>query len=384
LTPIATQPVAGNTVHTAPENRAYFPALDGVRAIAFLLVFAHHYARLEVGWVGVDIFFVLSGFLITGILFDTRDKPHRVRNFYVRRSLRIFPLYYGTILAIILATPFVHWHWDWRWLSWPLYAGNLILFVHRGFLDPGTMSLVNGWLTGAHGVALFVGHFWSLCVEEQFYLIWPWIVFKIKSRRLLIAIATTIVILGPLLRHLANLYLPADRIREGITAHGTPFRLDTLMMGALIALLYRGASRDALFKTAKVSIWIAGIVSFVVTAAVLLRPALFVHRGLKPLVFTLGFSLIAFFAGTLVVRCLISGTLLARILSNQVLRWIGRISYGAYIIHDMFHPFYDRMANALHVPVSVIALPATFCIAWLSFRFFESRFLDMKDRWTAA
>ena len=112
-------PVAGNTAHTKPENRAFYPALDGLRAIAFLMVFGQHYLQLPWGWAGVDLFFVLSGFLITGILFDTCDDSHRIRNFYVRRTLRIFPLYYGVMLALLLMQPIIHWHLNWHWLIWP-------------------------------------------------------------------------------------------------------------------------------------------------------------------------------------------------------------------------------------------------------------------------
>lgn len=103
------QIVTGNTEHTRPENRAFYPALDGLRAIAFLMVFMEHYLEFPWGWAGVDVFFVLSGFLITGILFDSLDDPYRVRNFYVRRTLRIFPLYYGIMLALVLSWPLIHW-----------------------------------------------------------------------------------------------------------------------------------------------------------------------------------------------------------------------------------------------------------------------------------
>jgi peptidoglycan/LPS O-acetylase OafA/YrhL len=80
-------PVTGNTEHTKPENPAFFPALAGWRAVAFLIVFLHHYTSLSWGWTGVDLFFVLSGFHITGIPFDGRNDSHRVRNFYVRFSI---------------------------------------------------------------------------------------------------------------------------------------------------------------------------------------------------------------------------------------------------------------------------------------------------------
>src|ERR1700722_7833144 len=100
----------------APEKKRFYPALDGLRAIAVLMVFYQHYypnfrMGLNWGWAGVDIFFVLSGFLITGILYDTQNAAHRFRNFYVRRTLRIFPLYYGVLLLALLLTPLLHWTW---------------------------------------------------------------------------------------------------------------------------------------------------------------------------------------------------------------------------------------------------------------------------------
>ena len=170
-------PPTGNTELTRPENRAFFPALDGLRAVAFLMVFGQHYLALAWGWTGVNIFFVLSGFLITGILYDTRADPFRVRNFYIRRTLRIFPLYYGVFLVLLLLTPLLHWHWNRYWTLWPLYLGNFLRF-----LSP--LSLLRGsaleYAADAHlssvrlpHTELYLGHFWSLCVEEQFYLIWP-------------------------------------------------------------------------------------------------------------------------------------------------------------------------------------------------------------------
>jgi peptidoglycan/LPS O-acetylase OafA/YrhL len=113
LLPIKRMPVS-SIAQVAPANRVYYPALDGLRAVAFIGVFLHHYMSLPYGWAGVDVFFVLSGFLITGILYDTQDEPHRARNFYIRRTLRIFPLYYGVLLFIFLLTPVLHWAWTWQ------------------------------------------------------------------------------------------------------------------------------------------------------------------------------------------------------------------------------------------------------------------------------
>lgn len=139
-------PVSGNTEYTQPENRTFYPALDGLRAFAFLLVFVHHYTDYcSWGWAGVDLFFVLSGFLITGILFDTRLDTYRARNFYIRRTLRIFPLYYAVLLAILLLWPLAHWQMTWRWIIWPLYAGNFMCTVHYSTGSP-TQHLADFYL----------------------------------------------------------------------------------------------------------------------------------------------------------------------------------------------------------------------------------------------
>jgi peptidoglycan/LPS O-acetylase OafA/YrhL len=159
--------VAGNTSHTRPENRAFYPALDGLRAIAFLMVFCVRYIYMPWGWAGVDVFFVLSGFLITGILFDSLDDLHRVRNFYVRRILRIFPLYYGVMLLLL---PFIYGQLSWSWLLWPAYLGNYARFFHPYVVDTPAGNLADFQLilqVGNHA-RLYLGHFWSLCVEEQF------------------------------------------------------------------------------------------------------------------------------------------------------------------------------------------------------------------------
>src|SRR5579863_7708142 len=173
------EPVTGTVSGMRPENRAYFPALDGLRTLAFLMVFGFHYTLLPWGWAGVDLFFVLSGFLITGILWDARDELHRARDFYIRRTLRIFPLYYGVILLLIFSYPWLRWQWDWSWLLWPTYLGNLACFFHSCAPDTVYQRMSDAQLLSSvyPKAPLYFGHFWSLCMEEQFYLIWPWIVF---------------------------------------------------------------------------------------------------------------------------------------------------------------------------------------------------------------
>ncbi|HEX6051682.1 MAG TPA: acyltransferase, partial [Gemmatimonadaceae bacterium] len=168
----------------------HVPALDGVRGLAVALVLVCHVAwdfsspsymergLIEVaraGWIGVDLFFVLSGFLITGILLDTRGGPKYFRHFYVRRTLRIFPLYYAILVGVFVITPLVAATRDRRWFTdivdqqgwfWT-YTSNVFLAV-----------------TGRWEQTGILGHFWSLAVEEQFYLIWPAVVLLLSPRQL--------------------------------------------------------------------------------------------------------------------------------------------------------------------------------------------------------
>jgi peptidoglycan/LPS O-acetylase OafA/YrhL len=260
------QPVTGNTTQTQPANRVYFPALDGIRAVAFLLVFFQHYAGIPWGWSGVNIFFVLSGFLITGILVDTRDHPHRARNFYIRRTLRIFPLYYGIFIILLLLTPLMH--WSMGWLAWPLYLGNFLRFWAPGPQGSVQQMAADAQLLGVGFI--YLGHFWSLCVEEQFYLIWPWIVFRVRSTRTLLWICTATVVVVPLLRVVTSHYAPPWMLDAELLYRVTPFQLDSLLLGGLLAVLWRGAHRTTLLTVAR-------IVAVVCTIAAVLYLALTVH-----------------------------------------------------------------------------------------------------------
>jgi peptidoglycan/LPS O-acetylase OafA/YrhL len=217
--------------------RRHIPALDGVRGVAVLLVISNHlgsalippYANLIdygagklVGytWVGVDLFFVLSGYLITGILSDTRHSEHYFRNFYARRALRIFPLYYAFLLAIfvllprvglVLPEPDVMHHQAWFWT----YVSNFY-FARLGWLPMST------------------GHLWSLSIEEQFYLLWPLVVLLIPRQTLARTCATLIgvIVVGrAVLIHLGLSVLQVYLL--------TPTHLDPLLAGAFVALVAR-------------------------------------------------------------------------------------------------------------------------------------------------
>jgi peptidoglycan/LPS O-acetylase OafA/YrhL len=217
------------------------------------MVFGAHYLNLPWGWAGVDIFFVLSGFLITGILYDTCEQPHRVRNFYVRRTLRIFPLYYGLMLLLLLSYPFFRWEWSWDWLLWPAYLGNFCRGIHPYTQWSPLEMLADFQPLSARiaGCQLYLGHFWSLCVEEQFYLVWPWVVFWIRDRRRLMQVCLACVVICPVMRIVGHHVLPQFMLEQEVLYRWTPFRVDALLLGGLIALARRGRWAGVLLKVAR-------------------------------------------------------------------------------------------------------------------------------------
>ena len=197
--------------------------LDGIRCLAMILVIGIHFRLFWFGWVGLQLFFVLSGFLITRILIDHADETPRdyFLKFYARRALRIFPAFYAFIIAFLLiswlidAAPRTTQYWEYA----STYIYNIVVALdnekHR----------------------FFIGHFWSLCVEEQFYLVWPLIIYFTPRRHLKPAMIG-IILLAPLCRYLTYYHwswfdnsgwLPATYLLP--TSH-----MDAFAMGALLAI----------------------------------------------------------------------------------------------------------------------------------------------------
>lgn len=396
--------VTGNTTHTMPENRVFYPALDGLRAVAFLMVFGQHYLQIPWGWTGVDLFFVLSGFLITGILFDTRNDVYRVRNFYIRRTLRIFPLYYGVMLSLFCIEPLMHWQWNWKWLVWPVYLGNYARFIHPYSLGDPLQRLADFQpvrLFGHRHLILYLGHFWSLCVEEQFYIIWPWVVFWIRDRKKLSSLCAVTLPFCLGMRIFAQHLLPHWELNNEILYRATPFRVDALLLGGFISLVQRGHWKQAMFRVANISFPI--LMSLVILWTFLAPNE---HLWQRPYLypdweFTWGLSVIDITSALLILVAIQPRSFVHKVLSFGPLRWIGRISYGAYVLHDIPHAIYTYYSTKLISQIAIghqtseqlisggstvvaafVGLLSTLFLAWLSFRFIESPFLDIKKRWT--
>lgn len=330
------------------SEHKYYPALDGTRAIAALLVLVFHSAQeglplpaiVNFGQTGVDLFFVLSGFLITSILLAARPRDWaEVRTFYARRSLRIFPLYY---LALALCTLFLF-HVDW----------------------PFWVYLENFWMSAGKAIA-GPGHLWSLAVEEQFYLVWPCLVLFVPRRFLLKILSGTIIFSFVLRVLLAASHHDVYSL--------TLTRLDGLSGGAILALLH---------STGSLRRWRPLLLAMAVCSSLLIVAIGSTFRTTGEIWFTAAkYSLLAaLYSGCIGWLVCSPEAKLSRALSIRPLRFIGRISYGLYV----WHPFvFVLLFRALHGHSpwleAALAFPLAFLLASLSWYAFERPFLRLKDR----
>lgn len=355
------------------------PELDSVRGIAvagvvLLHAFYTQYSSLHFrglprlfmlatlyGWLGVNLFFVLSGFLITGILLDSREKPHYFRRFYTRRALRILPAYY--LLLILLAV---------------LHQSS------AAFLGLSFVYLAN--VTGLFGIFADYPPLWSLAVEEHFYIFWPAVVYKLTRRRLMIA-TIAICVLEPVLR--------AISFRMGhIDGLGTYTWLvaDGLATGSLIAILLRTSASRKMIAVVCGSLLVGGL-----GLAGVGRPFGIVTRE-RMLGAVFQETLIDMvFAGILLLILLLGTSPARRYVNNSVLRFLGYISYGLYLIHQLVFWNYDKLCRKFWPSLQpsdghfglimlrfVVAGGTAIAVAYLSRQYFEERFLRLKDRFASA
>jgi len=367
------------------DYKQRFPALDGIRALAVTLVFLEHYGGGSHGgrifnlinllrlhfWVGVDLFFVLSGFLITGILFDTRDDSKFFKRFFLRRSVRILPIFYFVLAVLLALTPFLHYRWHWGQLTFLVYLGN--------FFANYNWELYKLLTPVYPTFKVNLAHFWSLCVEEQFYMLWPIVVWLVRDRVKLLRTAAGIAVLVLGLR--VTIYFWGGPAVAGLWSLRTlPFRMDSLIIGGILALLLRGPNSDRWQRRCRPA--------FLIGSAITLAIFIFSPAGDSPWLLTVGLTFIAIACAGLIGMSLRTGSPVFRFFYQKPLRILGKYSYGFYVYHALYEwawiMFLVYLMDHLHsmLLAGIIALGLNFIVTFLvskySYDLFEVKFLRLK------
>jgi peptidoglycan/LPS O-acetylase OafA/YrhL len=349
-------------------KKGYIPALDGVRGCAILLVLLFHCLKTsvfpfstlsEIGWIGVDLFFVLSGFLITGILIDTRGCKNFLAIFIYKRILRIFPLYY-LCLFIFFITLFIpkitiiNFYLDKRFLNDIFYYLTFtqnILFSFRGWNESDILN-----------------HFWSLALEEQFYLFWPIIVMLFRNKNIIL-ISVFLISISLITRNLN----PTNPFSYVFTFA----RIDALVIGSISAILIR-TNIQLLNKYVHYT--------FVITLAIILFIIILTHSvSLGNIAFIkCGYTFFDIQFASLIILVFDTkriGMFVNNIFSAKILTFLGKYSYGIYIYHWLlYRGVYAYLEAKFNLP-SIFTFPFigfVILISFMSYHLYEKRFLKYK------
>jgi peptidoglycan/LPS O-acetylase OafA/YrhL len=362
---------AAETRTSSPPARATFSGhiveLDGLRGIAILLVCAFHFSFvmvtcplpaaqslqkvLWIGWCGVDLFFALSGFLITGILLDSAGSKHYFRTFYIRRALRIFPLYFA-FLAIMLGL--LH-HVLWR-------------HKYPGITTWWYLVYLQNWKPNHTAGDLHVDHLWSLAIEEQFYMVWPLIVW-LFPRRWIAPLTLAIAAVAVFLRCAVM-----PRFGYDFMYRGTLTRMDGLALGAFIAVAVRTPGIAGLLRR---------LLPFGILVSAAVLASAFVVQGNfqwdRPMQ-VYGTSAMAVLFALLVFWCV---DLRPRLMRSRLLQSFARYAYAIYVFHSPLNQIVSPQLERLwQIPAPafgfvlrcfyIVAMTGlSWSLAWLSWRYFE-------------
>lgn len=384
-------------------DAGYWKPIDGLRAIAFLLVFISHLGGIapfpagtfmnklaNCGWVGVDLFFVISGFLITALLLREKEKYGSIsfKQFYLRRALRILPVYYLVLFIACFAVPMFGVADAPRWngaaaFFWPVFVPFLFFFGNytMAWRRPQIVSLE---MRKGVNLDTFLSPFWSLCVEEQFYLCWPFLVSKLKSAKALLLTCLSLTALAVVIRQV--LYVYATTHPDVIAGHmlyytNTVCRLDTLMIGAAIAVTHQ------YFPT-----WFGGLkrlgpLFFLLSVGAF---GMMVHSGINicenPVGIVPVMSGVAFMFGSLLLASLFFQPF-GWLMSSAPIAHFGRLTYAMYCFHV---PVLNEVGKHLHLTgwasapyvdwtiKLIISLACTYLLALLSWHLMEKRCMELR------
>ena len=367
------------------RSKHFLPELEGIRGYAFLIVFLVHYTYslalqpagpgllryavfllAQISWVAVPIFFVLSGFLITGILYDTRYRQGFFSVFYQRRAVRILPLYYFVLGLYAL-------------LSWAtsqkMPLQQLWFLVYLQNLPSLPMTI---W-----GNKFFtIGHLWSLAVEEQFYILWPVVIWLLPHRKSLLRFCYAAIAVSAITRLVWPLvHLSPEAMYTNLVTRG-----DAIMLGAALALHSRRAGFD-MKRLHQPALWVLAL------SVLLLYTRVFIAGNALPRDF-IGIAfmnpIINVIAACIIVLTLAPGSLLHRACRIGSICSLGSMSYSLYLLHGLLYPLIQvlwapRLARQIGHPASraviIIGTGAiTYAASWLCYRFFELPAVRARDR----
>ncbi len=386
---------AGDPLPSSPgADERRIPAFDGLRGIAILLVFIFHIKPPSESplngkvvdfifgplWCGVDLFFVLSGFLITGILADTKQHARYFLNFYARRTVRIFPLYYGVLGALFVVLPLM------GMLPIPQLKGLLAGDYYKALWDNQAwlwLYLQNFLQARGEHQLPGLGHFWSLAIEEQFYLVWPFLVYFLSSKSML-RLAAAIFVMGlPLRWALLHYGFDSWAIR-----HITFARVDALAAGACVALLYRNCPLHVLRKLT-LPLFSVSLIAVLVLAA--LVPGM-TRNSFEVTVW--GYTAFAALFSSIIMAILSqqapAGFL--RMLNLRFMTFFGTLSYGIYVFHWPVIHASRAITGRLRIPLftsypiipfaleCAITVVVSILLAMLSWKYYEAPWLRLKRR----
>jgi peptidoglycan/LPS O-acetylase OafA/YrhL len=391
-----TNPPRAARVDAGRGGSGYVPEVDALRAIAMTAVVAFHCKLLPFGWMGVWLFYVVSGFSVTVSLFG-RQRPMvstgaAIGGFYIRRALRIWPLYFAFVALNVILLEALGWTAPLEDLPWLLsFTQNLKMI----FTD----------YTPAANWPAF-GHLWTLAVEQQFYLLFPLLLMLPgRTRRGFVLLAT--IAIAPLVRAAVAHWAAGigwDPERVAFTVYAfAPAHFDAFAAGGLIALFRDEIARDRRFVAAALGLTVAVTIAHVATYATfgVMTAGQFSVDAMRNIVSGILYGqgreitvyLLPTCAGATILIGILSGERFCMLLCRSAaLQAIGRVSYGGYLFHipvlmilAALVPIFAVSGSgplwvASHVALFLCAMPLTVATAWLSFTFFEQRFTRMRWR----
>lgn len=353
--------------------------LDGLRAIGILMVMIQHYYGTYINvpafWTSIDLLFALSGLLITGILIETKDDPKYFKKFYMRRILRIFPLYYLLILLFSIYVYLITIHPE----VFTYFKSNIIYFL----------TYTQNWYFIKAGIPPSgpINHTWSLAIDEQIYLIWPLLIWLCKTYKQLIILCTGTLIFSLLFRIGYNIHIDnVGSLHPFPYFHNTFCRLDSFCAGSLLYCLLR--FKDDWINSKKV------LLVFFITALLFIACGLadnsferagYFMRNFGCTIAGINFSTWLYFGAKN------SSRFLNYIFSTKWLVYTGKISYSLYIFHwFLLMLLLPRIGNlfasitGISSPLTAITIcfASTFLVSILSYEYFEKPIIKIKKRFS--